>query len=80
MFSFGFCLETALDDEMMNDESWMGGPGSLSGVSAPVAVFFWTCMKVIVVGKANSAGCYSSRVCNSNFTIILGMFVIEFQV
>lgn len=49
MVSFGFCLETALDD----GESWMGGPGSFSGVSAPVAVFFWTCMKVILVGKAN---------------------------
>lgn len=49
MFSFGFHLETALDD----GESWMGEPGSFSGKSAPVVVVFWTCMKVVLVGKAN---------------------------
>lgn len=35
MFSFGFCLETALDD----GESWMGAPGNFSGVSAPFGFF-----------------------------------------
>lgn len=35
MFSFVLCLETALDD----GESWMGGPGSFTGVSAPLVVF-----------------------------------------
>lgn len=48
MFSFGFCLETALGD----GESWVGKPGNFSGVSAPV-VGFWICMEVILLGKAN---------------------------
>lgn len=39
MFSFGLCLETALDD----GESWVGEPGSFSGVSAPDVVFLDMC-------------------------------------
>lgn len=44
MFRFGFCLETALDD----GQSWMGGPGNFSGVSAPVFLVMYesdTCWK-----------------------------------
>lgn len=75
MFSFGFCLETALDD----GDSWVGGPGSFSGMSAPLW-FFWTHIQVVLVGKANCCTLQSQDLLlQEQLYNHLGMIIIVFR-